>query len=98
MREAFHRKRRIRVYAVIAGGASLFHGIHQLLRSFELRHHAVDVGMVLFHYFSSSAVSATSSRISAMEIAGRTRTNRKSSMTKNPMVPVNVAQSQNVGW
>ena len=32
-----------------------------------------------------------------LEIAGKTRTNRKINMTNMPMVPMKVAQSQNVG-
>src|SRR6266849_3913302 len=63
----------------------------------KFTHHAVDMGALQMHYFSSSEVSATSSRISAMEIAGRTRTKRKIRVTNMPMVPMNVAQSQNVG-
>src|SRR5215472_17593457 len=97
MSNAFHGEGCVGVHAVVAGCASFFHGMNQLLRSIELRHHAVNVRTMLLHPYSSE-VSATNSRISAMEIAGRTRTNKKSSMTKNPMVPVNVAQSQKVGW
>src|SRR5689334_14008174 len=48
MGETFHRKRRKRVIAVIAGGANLFHGVNQLLRSIELRDYAKDV-RTMFH-------------------------------------------------
>src|SRR6266576_5336606 len=97
MSKAFHGERRIGVHAVITSLARFLYGVNKLLGSIELRHHAIDVGTMMFHYFSSSDVSATSSRISAMEIAGRTRTNRKSNMTNMPIVPMSVAQSQNVG-
>src|SRR5215472_2110625 len=90
MSNAFHGEGCVGVHAVVAGCASFFHGMNQLLRSIELRHHAVNVRTMLLHPYSSE--------VSATEIAGRTRTNKKSSMTKNPMVPVNVAQSQKVGW
>src|ERR1700730_10200665 len=70
--------------------------MNKLFRGAELTHHAVYVRAVQ-HYCFSSDVSATSSRISAMEIAGRTRTNRKIRVTNIPMVPTKVAQSQKVG-
>src|SRR5712692_1209910 len=95
--QAFDGKRRIGIETVIAGFTNFFDRMDKLLRSFELTHHAVDMGTLQMHYFSSSEVSATSSRISAMEIAGRTRTKRKSKVTNIPMVPMNVAQSQTVG-
>src|SRR5215469_6641949 len=82
--KAFYGKRRVGVHAAITRLASLLDGMNELLRSIELRQQAVDVGTLChFHGYSPSAVSATSSRISAMEIAGRTRTNRNSIMTKN---------------
>src|SRR5258708_23287833 len=87
---------RMGVDAMVAGGTDFLHGMNELLRIAELTHHAVYMG-ALQHYFLSSDVSATSSRISAMEIAGRTRTNRKIRVTNMPMVPMKVAQSQNVG-
>ena len=37
-------------------------------------------------------------RISKIEIIGRKRINRNSSVKKNPMVPINIDQSQTVGW
>src|SRR5258707_123113 len=98
VRMNFHGKWRIRVDAAVAGGANFFHGMNQLRRVAKLTHHAVNMRAVkVLHYFSSSEVSATSSRISAMEIAGRTRTNRKIRVTNIPMVPIKVAQSQTVG-
>src|SRR6267143_738436 len=86
----------ISIKTAIARLADFFHGMNELLGRLKLAHHAVYVGAVQ-HYLSSSEVSATSSRISAMEIAGRTRTKRKIRVTNMPMVPMNVAQSQNVG-
>src|SRR6516225_6030554 len=94
--EAFYGERRIGVHPAIALRASPLDCMNEPLGSGELRQHAVQVG-ASFHSQSASEVSATSSRISAIEMAGRTRTNKNSSMTKNPMVPVNVAQSQKVG-
>src|SRR5215467_2131759 len=49
MRKAFHGKRSIRIHPVVTSGAGLFHGLDQLLRSIELRHHAVYVGTMAFH-------------------------------------------------
>src|SRR6516164_719731 len=94
--ETLDGKRRKGVYAAIAGLVHLLDGFEELFRSIKLRQHPVDMRARL-HYFLSSAVSATSSRISAMEIAGKTRTNRNSKATNMPMVPMRVAQSQNVG-
>src|SRR6267378_819366 len=96
LRKALHRKRRISIQTAVTRFADFLHGMNEFFGSTELPHHAVDVRAVQ-HYFSSSDVSATSSRISAMEIAGRTRTKRKINMTNRPMVPMKVAQSQNVG-
>src|SRR6267378_955947 len=95
-RETFDGKGGISIETAIARLADFFHGMNELLGCLKLTHHAVYVGAVQ-HYLSSSEVSATSSRISAMEIAGRTRTKRKIRVTNMPMVPMNVAQSQNVG-
>src|SRR3981189_985735 len=95
-RETFDGKGGISIETAIARLADFFHGMNELLGRLKLAHHAVYVGAVQ-HYLSSSEVSATSSRISAMEIAGRTRTNRKIRVTNMPIVPMNVAQSQNVG-
>src|SRR5229473_693937 len=95
--EAFDGKGSIGIEAAIAGFANFFHSMDKLLGRFKLAHHAVDMRALQMHYFFSSEVSATSSRISAMEFAGRTRTNRKIRVTNMPMVPMNVAQSQNVG-
>src|SRR5258708_3907809 len=86
----------ISIKTAIARLADFFHGVNELLGRLKLAHHAVYVGAVQ-HYLSSSEVSATSSRISAMEIAGRTRTKRKIRVTNMPIVPMKVAQSQNVG-
>src|SRR5216684_1269046 len=96
-RETFDGKGSIGIESAIAGFAGFFHGMNKLFGRRKLTHHTVDMGALQMHYFSSSEVSATSSRISAMEIAGRTRTNRKIRVTNMPMVPMNVAQSQNVG-
>src|SRR6266403_896640 len=96
LRKAFHGKRRVSVHEAVTRCPDFLHRMNEFFGSAELPHHAVDVRTVQ-HYFSSSEVSATSSRISAMEIAGSTRTNRKINMTNRPMVPMNVAQSQNVG-
>ena len=41
---------------------------------------------------------AASSRISKIEIIGRKRRNRNSSVRNRPIVPTKVDQSQNVGW
>src|SRR5713226_352339 len=96
-RETFDGKGSVGIKPAIAGFADFFHGMNKLFGRPELAHHTVDMGALQMHYFSSSEVSATSSRISAMEIAGSTRTNRKIRVTNMPMVPMNVAQSQNVG-
>src|SRR5712664_2299340 len=97
LRETLDGKGSVGIKPAIACLADFFHGMNELLGRLKLTHHAVDMGALQLHYFSSSEVSATSSRISAMEIAGRTRTNRKIRVTNMPIVPMNVAQSQKVG-
>src|SRR5260370_2494043 len=94
--KTFHRERRVRFIVAVARFANLRGSVNELFRLLELANHAVDVRPVLSHLCSSD-VSVTNSRISAMEIAGKTRTNRKINMTNIPIVPINVAQSQNVG-
>src|SRR5205823_14633154 len=94
--DLFDGKRRKGVYVAIAGLAHLLDGFEELFRSSKLCQHPINM-RTLLHYFLSSEVSATSSRISAMEIAGKTRTNRNSKVTNMPMVPMKVAQSQKVG-
>ena len=46
---------------------------------------------------SSTFASGSSVRISKIEIIGRKRMNRNSSVRNRPIVPMNVDQSQNVG-
>src|SRR5262249_42899080 len=90
LRKALHGERRVSVNVPIARFAHLAGRRHQSLRRIEFAEQAVaHVGMRNPHSFSSD-VCATSSRISAIEIAGKARTNRKSSVTNNPMVPTNV--------
>src|SRR5882672_5568204 len=89
LRKTFDRKWRVSVQAAVTRFADFLHRMNELFGSAELPHHAVDVRAVQHYSFSS--------RISAMEIAGSTRTNRKINMTNIPMVPMKVAQSQNVG-
>src|SRR5580704_2083145 len=93
---AFHRKRSVAFVVAVARFANFGRGVNELLRLLKLANHAVNVWPVLYHLCSSD-VSVTNSRISAMEIAGSTRTNRKINMTNMPIVPIKVAQSQNVG-
>src|SRR4029077_17904061 len=88
--EPLNRKRRIRFDAAIAGLASFLHRVDKLVLGLELGHDPVNMG-AMFHHSWSSEVSATNSRISAIEIAGITRTKRNSNITKRPMVPANVA-------
>src|SRR5258708_39667322 len=96
-RKTFDRKGSVGIKTAVACLADFFHGMNELLGRRKLTHHTVDMGALQMHYFSSSEVSATSSRISAMEIAGRTRTNRKIRVTNMPMVPMNVAHSPKDG-
>src|SRR5579862_923084 len=96
-RKSFHWKWRVRIKAAKSRFTSFSDGVEQLLRRLKLTHHTVNVRALLVHSLSSD-VCATSSRISAMEIAGRTRTNRNINVVKSPNVPANVAQSQTVGW
>src|SRR5271168_2633413 len=89
------------VDVLVAGEAGFFGGLDQLLGRLEFSQETVNVRARLVHLCSSDACSevwATNSRISAMEMAGRTRTNKKIKVVKRPRVPVKVAQSQMVGW
>jgi len=95
-RKTFDREGSKGIEAAVARLADFLYSVEEFFRRAELAYHTIYVGTVLHHFFSSD-VSATSSRISAMEIAGRTRTKRKRSVTNMPMVPIKVAQSQNVG-
>src|ERR1700675_3336601 len=89
-RQSFNRKRGVRVHLLIAGIAHLLRGVQQLVDSFKLADQTVKLG-ALFHHSCSLEVWATSSRISAIEIAGSARANRKSSVVKSPRVPAKVA-------
>ena len=72
--------------------------LHQRLRVVELRHQAVDMRRhQLLRTSSSTFASGSIVRISKIEIIGRKRMNRNSSARNSPIVPTNVAQSQNVG-
>src|SRR5579862_9187869 len=93
---AFDGKRCVAFVEAVAFQANFLGGMHELLRLLKLANQAVNVRPVLYHLCSSD-VSVTNSRISAMEIAGKTRTNRKISMVNIPSVPTKVAQSQTVG-
>ena len=48
-------------------------------------------------YASSTSASGKIVRISKIEITGRKRINKNSSVKKNPIVPMNIAQSHCVG-
>src|SRR6202007_1458810 len=95
--KGFHREGRIGIDAAVACLADFLHGMNELLGVAKLTQHPVDMRALKMNHFLSSEVSATSSRISAMEMAGSTRTNRKIRVTNMPMGPIKVAQSQNVG-
>src|SRR5260221_7293952 len=97
VREPFQGKRHKSIDVLVARFTNFFRGVHQLFRRIEFAKQSVEMGMRQVHS-SSSDVCATSSRISAMEIAGNPRTNRNNSETNRPSVPTNVLQSQNVGW
>src|SRR5215468_279458 len=63
--------------------------VHERFGRFELAKHAIQSIVRLVHSCSSE-VCATSSRISAMEMAGNPLTKRNSNETNNPIVPMNV--------
>src|SRR5271157_918954 len=100
MREAFHREGCVGSDVLVARHARLLRGAQDLLRRRELAHHAIELCAVFLHLGSPPERDscATSSRISAMAMAGKPRTNRKISMTKRPRVPMKVLKSQKVGW
>src|ERR1700739_1918806 len=91
--EAFDGKRSIRIDTLIAGFARFFGRRQELFRRLEFAHYAVKTGAVFRHDGSFLACpSCTSSRISAMAMAGNPRTNRKTSMLNSPkIVPARVA-------
>ncbi len=90
MRKAFHRERSKGVNALVARLANFLRGFDELLGRLKLADQPVQMWVWQLHWCSSRDVWATSSRISAMEIAGRTRTKRKSSVTNRPIVPKKV--------
>src|SRR5205807_4529918 len=96
LRETLDREGSKGIEAAVARLADFLYSVEEFFRRAELAYHTIYVRTVL-HYFFSSDVSASSSRISSMEIAGRTRTKRKRSVTNMPIVPIKVAQSQNGG-
>src|SRR5262249_19917739 len=101
------RKRRIAVNLSITGLIGLARGRDELARTIELGHDAVDlwVWFTFFHmtyrtyrtYASSTSASGRIVRISKIEIIGRKRINRNSNAKKNPIVPMNIAQSHWLG-
>src|SRR5207253_7284940 len=95
-RKTFDREGSKGIEAAVARLADFLYSVEEFFRRAELAHHTVNVRTVLHHFFSSD-VSATSSRISAMEIAGRTRTKRKRSVTNMPMGRIKGAQPKTVG-
>src|SRR5215475_82999 len=95
--ELLDRKGRVAVEGAVAGRVGLVRRSDQLVRIAELGQQAVDGRMLVHPTSSFTSASGSSVRISKMEIIGRTRTNRNSSVTNRPIVPMNVDQSQNVG-
>ena len=86
-------KRRKRVHLSIAGRARPSHSCKQSFRLCEFGQQAVSWSV----FVQSPSDFGTSVRISKIEIIGRNRMNRKSRARNNPMVPMKVDQSQNVG-
>src|SRR5947209_1676430 len=90
--KAFHWERRVRVYPPISGVTGFLRSAQKLTLALKFPNHAINMGaMLVNHSWPSSDVCATSSRISAMEMAGSTRTNRNSNIVNKPSVPANVA-------
>src|SRR5690242_14190343 len=89
LRKTFDRERSVSINVVVTRFAHFAGSRHQLFRRIEFAEQAIaHIGARNVHLCWSSC--ATSSRISAMEIAGNARTNRNRSVTNKPMVPANV--------
>ena len=101
--ELLDRERCERIHAPVAGFVCVAGRSDQSGRGVELGHQAVDWRAAWrCHHItrrSSSLTSASGSivRISKIEIMGRKRMKRNNSVTKSPMEPIKVAQSQIVG-
>jgi len=86
-------KRCVCIHLSISGRARPSHSFKERFRVGEFGQKTVNWSV----FVQSPSDFGTSVRISKIEIIGRNRMNRKSRATNNPIVPMKVDQSQNVG-
>src|SRR5262249_34866260 len=91
--QAFDRERRVGIHSPVAFRVSAPRRPDNRRRSVELGHQAVITRAAAPYDSTPSFTSACGNnvRTSKREIAGRKRTNRNSSATKKPIVPVKTA-------
>src|SRR5215813_8444404 len=93
--EAIDGKRAVGIHPPIALRKGAARSFKQSFRFSELGHQTVNCKLpALFRFDYShfpSSVSCTNSRISKIEIIGRTRINRNNKQTNNPMLPIKMA-------
>jgi len=86
-------KRCVRIHPSIAGHARPSDSFKESFRLCEFGQQTINWSVLV----QSPSDFGTSVRISKIEIMGRNRMNRKSRARNNPIVPMKVDQSQNVG-
>jgi len=91
--QVLDRKRRVCIHPSIPGRARASYSFKESFRLCEFGQQTVNWSVLV----QSPSDFGTSVRISKIEIIGRNRMKRKSRATNNPMVPMKVDQSQNVG-
>src|SRR3954451_22055657 len=92
---AFYRKGCIGINALETCLPGMANTDFERFRIVEFRKKSIQEALRLHSTLTSGF--STICFISNMEIVGSTRTNKKNSMTKRPIVPAYVAQSQMVG-
>src|SRR5262249_35497322 len=94
-RYPFYRKRRVRIHASEPFATRALDPLFQRFRVPEFRQKTVK--KAFGPHFPETSGFSTICFISKIEIIGSRRTNTKNSITKRPIVPTYVAQSQIVG-
>ena len=96
LRQSFDRKGRVCVHRPVSVPVGRTHSLQQILRAPELCHHSINT-RDCFHLAPPVSGLGRICLISKIEITGRKRIKRNKRARNSPMLPVNVAQSQNVG-
>src|SRR5262249_60522609 len=95
--EFLDREGAVGIHGPVAGVLGAACGVDQLGRPLELGQQPVDRRPPSHASASFPSASGGLMRISEIEIMGRKRMERKKSVPKSPIVPMNVAKSRRVG-